>query len=181
MSQLLSAIVYCHSKKVFHRYIKPDNIIIVDSDTNNSKENFKVKLLDIGISNIFDQHAKLVKYENTIYFTAPEVFSQKFNEKCDVWSCGVLLYILLCGYSPNTKKIDNYEEFIKSIFEGDIWKMISKEAKNLIEKMLIFQPSNRPTIREAFSHRWVQYKKKNPENQKIAEIVISNLQGKQVK
>ena len=81
------------------------------------------------------------------YYIAPEVLKKKYNEKCDVWSCGVILYILLCGYPPfngeNDVKIIEAVQSGNFNFNGPEWRYVSDEAKSLIAKMLEYNPEKR--------------------------------------
>ena len=95
MKQLLSAIVYCHAGNVVHRDLKPENLLLESPE-----ENARIKVIDFGTSQIFNPTKKMTVKIGTPYYIAPEVLSQSYTEKCDVWSCGVILYILLCGYPP---------------------------------------------------------------------------------
>ena len=98
----------------------------------------------------------------TAYYIAPEVLNSEYNEKCDVWSIGVIMYILLSGKPPFDGSED--ADIIKSVKRGEYslsgpdWKSISKEAKDLIVKMLTFIPADRITAEEAMNHIW--FKKK---------------------
>lgn len=95
----------------------------------------------------------------TPFYIAPEVLDENYDEKCDIWSCGVILYILLCGYPPFSGK--NEREIIykiklgKFVYDKDDWKNISQGAKNLIKKMLIMDPSKRYSASEALNDPWV--------------------------
>lgn len=103
MKQILSAVSYCHSKGIVHRDLKTENILIKDaSDINN----VQIKIIDFGISCRIQPQEKLTSTFGTPYYMAPEVFKQNYTEKIDVWSCGVILYIILCGFPPfNGKNI----------------------------------------------------------------------------
>lgn len=96
IEQVLSAVVYLHKHDFVHRDLKPENIIFETKD-----ENSPIKVIDFGTSTYFHKgSSKLRKKLGTPYYIAPEVLKRNYDEKCDVWSCGVILYILLCGYPP---------------------------------------------------------------------------------
>jgi calcium-dependent protein kinase len=95
MKSILSAVVYMHKLGIVHRDLKPENMLYVDkSPTSN------IKLIDFGTARKIQSGKKLTKPIGTAYYIAPEVINKDYDEKCDVWSCGVILYILLCGYPP---------------------------------------------------------------------------------
>lgn len=122
----------------------------------------KLKIVDFGTSMTFDPDNVLNEKLGTAYYIAPEVIHKKYNEKCDLWSCGVIMYILLSGEPPfNDPKADN-EAIMKKVEEGKydikkgVWKSISKDAKDLIKKLLTFNPDDRISAEEALLHPWVQ-------------------------
>lgn len=114
MSQLLSAVVYCHKQNIVHRDIKPENILI----ENLLDEKLNIKIIDFGTAEAFTGKTKLKQTLGTPYYIAPEVLQQNYTEKCDVWSCGVILYILLCGYPPFNGKND--EDIMKAVREAHL-------------------------------------------------------------
>lgn len=95
--QILSAIAYCHSREVVHRDIKPENILI-ESMTADGKINIKV--IDFGTALFVPPDTKITQLLGTPYYIAPEVLKGNYNEKCDIWSIGVILFILLSGVPP---------------------------------------------------------------------------------
>jgi len=158
MRQLLSAIAYCHEKGVIHRDLKPENILIESSEEKN-KDFFNIKVIDFGTCEILKKK-KLTEQIGTSFYIAPEVLKNGYNEKCDLWSCGVILYILLCGSPPFYGK--NEKEIFKKILDGNftfrhkIWNKISTEAKNLVLKLLQVNPTKRISAQEALEDVWFQ-------------------------
>jgi calcium-dependent protein kinase len=161
MRQLLSAVAYCHEKGVIHRDLKPENILIEKSEEKN-KDFFHIKVIDFGTCEIL-QKTKLTEQIGTSFYIAPEILKSGYNEKCDLWSCGVILYILLCGSPPFYGK--NEKEIFSKVLDGNysfnqkIWSKISKEAKNLVEKLLELNPSKRLSAKEALNHKWFKINK----------------------
>lgn len=156
MRQLLSAINYCHKKSVVHRDLKPENMLL-----EHDKDLEKLKIVDFGTSLTFDPDRALDEKLGTAYYIAPEVIKKSYNEKCDLWSCGVIMYILLSGEPPfNDPKADN-EAIMKKVEKGKyditkgVWKTVSKEAKDLIKKLLTFKPEDRISAEEALKHTWL--------------------------
>lgn len=155
MRELLSAVVYCHGRGVIHRNIKPESLLLDSSDKNPA-----LKVANFGMSAIVDPDLKaLLKIEDPVYI-APEVLLKNYTEKCDVWSCGVLLYILLSGTSPFTgasreELCHNIQRGIYSI-SGPRWEAVSKSAKDLVKSMLTRDPARRCSALEALNHEWVR-------------------------
>ena len=173
MRQLLSAVAYCHDKGVIHRDLKPENILIENSEEKD-KEYFHIKIIDFGTCEILKKK-KLTEQIGTSFYIAPEVLKNGYNEKCDLWSCGVILYILLCGSPPFYGK--NEKEIFQKILDGNvnfkhkIWNKISDDAKNLVIKLLQVDPSQRLSAAEALEDEWF---KKNININKINETQSQN-------
>ena len=153
MKQLLSAVNYIHSNNIVHRDLKPENILL---DT--KKDNI-IKIIDWGTARFFDRNKKMNRINGTPYYIAPEVLAEKYDEKCDVWSCGVIMYIMLCGYPPfNAESDELILEKIKKgkfTFPPEEWDTVSPLAKDLVTKMLEFNPSKRLSASEALTHKWL--------------------------
>ena len=154
MYQIFSAINYCHKMGIIHRDLKPENILIVKRDKYNLPY---VKICDFGTSKIFTKNSIENQIIGSFNYMAPEVFNKKYNEKCDVWSCGVILYILLYGKFPFEGKDQN--EVINNIKLGKInfdnsFINISSDVKNLLIKLLEVNPSKRISADEAVKHVW---------------------------
>ncbi len=108
LKQVLSAVSYCHSMKIVHRDLKPENLLL-DSE----KDNAMIKVIDFGTSQSFDPNSKMHQTYGTPYYIAPEILAGEYTEKCDVWSCGVILYILLSGKPPFDGDTD--EEILRNV------------------------------------------------------------------
>ena len=180
MKQLFSSVFYMHSKGVVHRDLKPENILM-ESQPN---EDIIIKIIDFGTSNNFSKSTNFTYKVGTPYYIAPEVIKKSYSNKCDLWSCGVILYILLSGNAPFDGRND--EEIMKNALkgkynmDGEIWKTISDEAKNLISSLLEYDPEKRISAEEAVSHKWIQkYNETSSENgDKLRnKIELSNLRN----
>lgn len=178
MKQVLCAVNYLHLNNIAHRDIKLENILVEQEITSNDEQLLNVKLIDFGTSNY-------VKTENTNYFTvkvgspfymAPEVLNKKYNNKCDIWSCGVIMFMLLRGHPPF--KGENQEELFKSI-QNDIINYnemteISELAKELMSKMLERNVDLRYSADECLKHKWMKIYNEKSEVMK-REVVTSAL------
>ena len=103
---------------------------------------------------------KMTQQFGTPYYIAPEVLDRNYDEKCDVWSCGVIMYILLCGYPPFNGKTDR--EIMKAVknakldFPPEEWDTVSKEAINMIKAILVKNPKKRPTAEQLYQNPWLK-------------------------
>ncbi|OMJ82456.1 hypothetical protein SteCoe_16865 [Stentor coeruleus] len=172
--QVFSCIAYLHSIRVVHRDIKPENLLLEEKD-----DLFNIKLIDFGIATIIEED-DVQGMIGTPSYIAPEVINERYNEKCDVWSAGVLMYILLCGFPPfqGSTKNEVYE-MIKNcsyILDGYGWENISSDAKDLIKKILVPQ-SSRISAEKALKHKWiVSMLKKDKRDQATMKTVLKNLE-----
>jgi len=157
MYQVLSAVTYCHQNNIVHRDLKPENLLLETPPTDS--ENIIVKVIDFGTSSLFTPSSRLHKRIGTPYYIAPEVLNMNYSEKCDVWSCGVILYILLSGYPPFSGH--NNEEIMLKVRTGQFafrqpeFNSISEEAKSLIRRMLTKDPNSRLSAEAALQDPWI--------------------------
>ena len=157
--QIMSAIAYCHDNGIAHRDLKPENILYTNQGENIDDS---IKVIDFGLSRLFHEKKMNTKV-GTPYYVAPEVLLKKYNEKCDIWSAAVILYILLSGEIPfngdNDREIYDAISNYKYNFNSNQWKQISPSAIDLIKKCLV--PENiRLSAKEVLEHPWF----KNVEN-----------------
>ncbi|CAD8179980.1 unnamed protein product [Paramecium octaurelia] len=174
IKQILQAVSYCHEKQIVHRDLKPENILL-------SGQGEEIKVIDFGTSRHFTQNFDMKKRLGTPYYIAPEVLNQKYNEKVDIWSCGVILYIFLCGYPPFAGKTDKETlakvQAGKLIFDRNDWSTVSSDAQDLICKMLNLDISKRYSALQALKHCWIQ---KNAKQEIISLQLLSNIEKFQV-
>lgn len=157
MRQVMAAVVYLHELGVCHRDLKPENFLFL-SDA--PIQNNALKLIDFGLSRTFETGmASFWTRVGTPWYVAPQVLQGCYDELVDVWSTGVLMYVLLCGYPPFIGETD--AEIAKAVLRGrfdfcpEDWDMISEDAMHLITQMLAFRPAERSSAREALDHVWI--------------------------
>ncbi|GAB9465425.1 Camk/camk1 protein kinase [Globisporangium polare] len=153
---LLEAIKYCHDSDIVHRDLKPENLLLTSKDDDAS-----IKLADFGFAKKIEFNGEgLVTACGTPGYVAPEILEgQAYGKGVDIWSIGVITYILLCGYPPFHD--DNHNALFKKIkkgkfqFDSPYWDHVSDDAKDLISKMLMVNPAERATVGQLLEHRWV--------------------------
>jgi calcium-dependent protein kinase len=157
--QIFSGLSYLHSNNIIHRDLKLENILISDIEKIDGLELFDIKIIDFGTAKLYDKaHKKQKAIVGSSYYIAPEVLKRNYDEKCDMWSCGVILYMLLVGHAPFDGETDN--DIIKSIKVG-VYKTNeeryvngSEELKDLITKLLKIDPKERISAKEALNHNF---------------------------
>ncbi|KZT65523.1 Pkinase-domain-containing protein [Daedalea quercina L-15889] len=147
--QIGSALDYCHKNNVVHRDLKIENILI--SQTGN------IKIIDFGLSNLYDPANHLSTFCGSLYFAAPELLNAKVytGPEVDVWSFGVVLYVLVCGKVPfDDQSMPALHAKIKrGLVEYPVW--LSAECKHLLTRMLVTNPGARAPLVEALAHPWM--------------------------
>ena len=177
MYQILSSINYCHNMNIIHRDLKPENILIVDRNKNNFP---RIKVCDFGTSKMVEKGAVQKKLVGSSYYIAPEVIKKNYNEKCDIWSCGVILYILLSGRPPfggeDDRDIMENVKKGKYDLESSPFNKCSKSVLDLIRKLLVMDKNKRISAQEALLHPWFKEQKaKELYNQIKDENIIKKL------
>lgn len=154
MHQLFSAVAFMHSKKVVHRDLKPENILL---ETKNSNEPF-VKIIDFGTANFIEEKNLKLKV-GTPYYIAPEVLKRDYNIQCDVWSLGVIMYMLLSGSPPfdGASDVEIMDKVLKGTYfmNTSEWEKISDGAKKLVSKLLTYNYKDRITASQAMKDPWI--------------------------
>ncbi|CAG9322411.1 unnamed protein product [Blepharisma stoltei] len=154
MKQIFSCLAYIHSKHIIHRDLKPENILLDDH-----ADFLNIKLIDFGTATKFTPGSKIKGSLGTAYYIAPEVLIGPYSEKCDMWSAGVITYILLAGYPPFEGTND--EEIIQKVkagiftFKGSAWNKVTEFAKDLIRHLLVPE-KDRYSAAEALNHPWIR-------------------------
>ena len=174
----MQSLNYCHKMGIAHRDLKPENFLFETKE-----EDSELKIIDFGLSKIIKNNSlpqqtdlsftgqgnkkdldRMNTRAGTPNYISPEVLAGNYGIECDCWSAGCILYILLCGYPPFYG--DDDQEILQMVakgkfdFDGDEWDDISKDAKDLIKK-LICKPERRLTASEALDHKWFKKVLKN--------------------
>ena len=155
MKALFSALSYIHAKEIVHRDIKPENILFANSDLNS------LKLVDFGLSGKLTTDYTLDDKCGTLLFMAPEQAKNKnYSDAVDIWSCGIILYILLTGRHPLYSPEDDRASYFKKL-ENPVWEYpddFPALAKDLFQHLLDPNPVNRYTAENALKHPWITRK-----------------------
>ena len=182
MYQVLSAIKYCHKMKIMHRDLKPENILIYKH--NPEKDFFDVKICDFGTSQVFKKGEWQSQPCGSVYYVAPEVIHKKYNSKCDLWSCGVIMFMLLSNKAPFGGRTD--KDIIRNVLSGmynkNFLKGCSETTMDLIGKLLEKEYKIRINAEEALKHQFFkQFNIKSLlndiEDKSIIRKLINNLKN----
>eukprot|EP00826_Nyctotherus_ovalis_P066137 TRINITY_DN9755_c0_g1_i3.p1 TRINITY_DN9755_c0_g1~~TRINITY_DN9755_c0_g1_i3.p1 ORF type:complete len:318 (-),score=85.48 TRINITY_DN9755_c0_g1_i3:188-1141(-) len=152
--QVISGLNYCHSMKVIHKDVRPDYIMFAD------KDNTMLKLTDFGMS----RFETVNEISSFVYRSAEALRTNEYDEKSDIWSCGIMCYLLLSGSYPypETNSLDELINSIKSkvitmeSLEDPSWSHISRSAKSFMLRMLAKDPEDRPTAEELLKDPWLR-------------------------
>eukprot|EP00300_Choanocystis_sp_HF-7_P022519 c21841_g1_i1.p1 GENE.c21841_g1_i1~~c21841_g1_i1.p1 ORF type:complete len:454 (+),score=108.13 c21841_g1_i1:38-1399(+) len=156
VASLFESVAYLHSHGIVHRDLKPENLIF-----DRPGDDATLKLTDFGFATIMEPNKKLSSPCGTPEYVAPEVLSDRpYDQSADMWSCGVITYILLCGYPPFYAKTEKelFQKILTRKFEfhHKFWYKISPEAIDLINKLLELNPLKRLTAKQALQHPWLK-------------------------
>ncbi|CAF2149082.1 unnamed protein product [Brassica napus] len=152
---VLNVVQICHFMGVMHRDLKPENFLLSSKD-----EDAMLKATDFGLS-VFIEEGKVYRdIVGSAYYVAPEVLRRSYGKEIDIWSAGIILYILLCGVPPFWAETEKgiFEEIIKGEidFESQPWPSISESAKDLVRKLLTMDPRKRISAAQALEHPWIR-------------------------
>lgn len=153
--QILNVVAFCHLQGVVHRDLKPENFLFIAKD-----ENSQLKAIDFGLSDFITLDEKLNDIVGSAYYVAPEVLRRSYGTEADVWSIGVIAYILLCGSRPFWARTESgiFRSVLKAdpSFDEAPWPSLSLEAKDFVKRLLNKDPRKRMTAAQALSHPWIR-------------------------
>ncbi len=184
--QVLSAVSYCHSNNIVHRDIKADSILIESSEKIEIKGEkvtlYNLRLSGFNYSRSFNRKKKLTKKVGTSYYVAPEILNRNYSEKCDIWSIGVLLFVLLCGKPPfwgeDDKQITDKVKKGEPDWRKEEWVNVSPEGQEFVKLLLNTKPSHRPSSSDAIQHKWFKkFLYKKPVNVEMVQDFYNNICG----
>jgi calcium/calmodulin-dependent protein kinase I len=152
--QIVSAVSYLHDMNIVHRDIKPENILLKKKGT------LELKLADFGLSKMFDATVRMQTTCGSPGYVAPEVLTDDlYGREVDMWSVGVIAYVLLSGfppfYSENIKELFQQIMIAKYDFPPQYWDSVSESAKDFVRRLLVRNPGSRMSAAQALEHRWL--------------------------
>ncbi|XP_010268715.1 PREDICTED: CDPK-related kinase 5 [Nelumbo nucifera] len=155
MVQILNVVAFCHLQGVVHRDLKPENFLFSSKD-----ENSQLKAIDFGLSDFVKPDERLNDIVGSAYYVAPEVLHRSYSTEADVWSIGVIAYILLCGSRPFWARTESgiFRAVLKAdpSFDEPPWPTLSPEAKDFVKRLLNKDPRKRMSAAQALSHPWIR-------------------------
>nr|XP_010907403.1 calcium-dependent protein kinase 3 [Elaeis guineensis] len=170
---IVEVVQLCHRHGVIHRDLKPENFLFATK-----KENSPLKAIDFGLSIFFKPGETFSEIVGSPYYMAPEVLKRNYGPEIDIWSAGVILYILLCGVPPFWAETEQgvAQAILRGLidFKREPWPSVSENAKNLVRQMLEPDPKLRLTAKQVLEHPWLQNAKKAP-NVPLGDAVKSRL------
>lgn len=153
--QILNVVAFCHLQGVVHRDLKPENFLFTSRD-----EDADMKLIDFGLSDFIRPDERLNDIVGSAYYVAPEVLHRSYSLEADIWSIGVITYILLCGSRPFWARTESgiFRSVLRSDpnFEDLPWPSVSPEAKDFVKRLLNKDYRKRMTAAQALTHPWLR-------------------------
>lgn len=183
VKQLAEGLKYLHTQGIVHRDLKPENLLY-----ESEKDSCDIKITDFGLAKLTDGDTPALMRTacGTPGYVAPEILSGKsYGQEVDVWSLGVIMYILLCGfppfYSENDAELYALIRTATYSFPSPYWDSVSKEAKELVQQLLVVDPKKRLTTEDILANQWVLNKKGTVSKLPLGEHVVDGLKNIQSK
>eukprot|EP00252_Welwitschia_mirabilis_P011561 TRINITY_DN2584_c0_g1_i1.p1 TRINITY_DN2584_c0_g1~~TRINITY_DN2584_c0_g1_i1.p1 ORF type:complete len:531 (-),score=115.98 TRINITY_DN2584_c0_g1_i1:306-1898(-) len=171
LRQMVTVVHTCHTMGVIHRDLKPENFLFLSKD-----ENSPLKATDFGLSVFYKPGEIFRDIVGSAYYVAPEVLRRNYGSEVDIWSAGVILYILLSGVPPFWAETEAgiFEAILDGYidFESDPWPSISSAAKDLISRMLKQNPKERLTAAEVLNHPWMKVDGEAPDKPLDSAVLV---------
>jgi len=176
MHQLCCAVAYLHAEGICHRDLKPENLLFV---SRGPVETTPLKLIDFGLARRFKADEALKTSVGTPLYAAPEVIRGLYGAACDLWSCGVILFLLLCGCPPfdgsSPRAIIRAVKKGRYSLDDAVWQNVSKDAKDLVRGLLEKDTQKRLTAAQVLEHGWIQGRAPNASGEHLGEHLVENL------
>jgi calcium-dependent protein kinase len=177
IKQILAALYYMHEHRIMHRDLKPENFLFASKDSDAA-----LKVIDFGLGAKFEPGQRMSTKAGTPYYVAPQVLKGNYDEKCDIWSAGVIMFILLSGYPPfyGEKDAEILAKVRKGAFdfptEEEDGIAFSPDAQDICRKMLTLDDKKRPPAKELLEHPWM-VNMSDKSNAEVSPKVISNFKA----
>uniref|UniRef100_A0A7N0TE54 non-specific serine/threonine protein kinase n=1 Tax=Kalanchoe fedtschenkoi TaxID=63787 RepID=A0A7N0TE54_KALFE len=155
MVQILNVVAFCHLQGVVHRDLKPENFLYMTKE-----DHSHLKVIDFGLSDFVKPDERLNDIVGSAYYVAPEVLRRSYTTEADVWSVGVIAFILLCGSRPFWARTESgiFSSVLKADpgFDEAPWPSLSLEAKDFVKRLLNKEPRRRMSAAQALCHPWLR-------------------------
>merc|ERR1719408_586717 len=180
IQQVCSALAHAHGRGVAHRDIKPENVVFCSKDRSDNT----VKLIDWGLASMFQKDGGMTKAVGSMTYAAPEVISSQdrkvYTEACDLWSTGVMTYVMLCGKPPFWGTREQHYKAAKNErypFKDAPWDKMNNQAKDFVARLLKASPSKRMPIKDACAHQWLHSQHHDHATSEASASVFASLQN----
>lgn len=178
LQHMFRALFYMHENSICHRDLKPENFLFT---TKEAIEKTHLKVIDFGLACKFTKDQVLTTKAGTPYYVAPQVLAGKYDYSSDLWSLGVIMFVVLCGYPPFYGETD--ADVLAKVRLGNFsfakadWKDVSDDAKDLIRNLLKMNPRDRYTAEQALNHTWIKNKAPKAAAVPLKAGMMDNLKG----
>lgn len=177
MRQVVSAVNYMHQQNVAHRDLKPENFLLAEEVDDIADAHIKV--IDFGFSTLFQPGVPMSTRAVTTNYVAPEVLDGSYTEICDMWSIGVIIYVLLSGQKPffGACEADVMAKIKRAeyTFDEPSWETTSEDAKQLIRGLILLNPAERLTAAQVLQHKWMGERFSGEAAPSVSPEVLSRL------